>query len=165
MFELKSIDREAIPKALEKAERYRLLGEPDEAESICLDILAIEPDNDRALITMLLSLTEQFRTGCSDCQKRAEGILPRLASEYERQYYAGIICERRGSALLDRGGVGSGPVAFEWFRQAMAWYERAEAVSPPQNNDAILQWNTCARIIMKHDLKPPVEMHEPVLME
>ena len=39
MFELKPLSREAIPAALEKAMRYRLLNEPGAAESICHDVL------------------------------------------------------------------------------------------------------------------------------
>jgi hypothetical protein len=51
MAELKQLHKDAIPAALEKAERYRLLNEPGEAESICLDILAVDPDNQRAVIS------------------------------------------------------------------------------------------------------------------
>ena len=39
MFELERISIDAVPAALEKAERYRLLNEPLMAESICLDVL------------------------------------------------------------------------------------------------------------------------------
>ena len=165
MFELKAIDREAIPRALEKAERYRLLNEPEEAESICLDVLAVEPDNHEALIMLLLALTDQFRRDCAECYHRAQGLLPRIANEYERYYYTGIVCERRGSAQLDRGGHGSRGFAYVWLHQAMGWYEKAEALRPAGNDDATLRWNTCARIIMKHDLHPPVEAAEPILQE
>jgi hypothetical protein len=165
MFELKPLSPEAVPRALEKAVRYRLLNEPEEAESICLDVLAVEPDNQEALLTLLLALTDQFRGGCGDCYARASELLPRLAGEYERGYYAGIICERRGTAQIDRGGPGSGAIAFEWLRQAMGWYEKAEPLRPPGNDDAILRWNTCARLIVKHDLKPRVESYEPILQE
>src|SRR5262249_44208491 len=135
-FQLKPIDADAVPRALEKAERYRLLAEPEEAESICLDILAIEPDNQQALIMLLLSLTDQFRTGGAGNFSRAQALLPKLHGEYERCYYAGIICERRGSAHLDRGGPGSGAIAHDLFEQAMNWYEKAQALRPPQNDDA-----------------------------
>jgi hypothetical protein len=166
VFNLKPIDPQAVPKALEKAERYRLLNEPEEAESICLDILAVEPENQLALITLLLALTDQFRTGAPDCFNRAKGLLPQLRGEYERHYYAGIVCERRGSALLDRAGLGSGAAAHGWLQQAMEWYEQAEAVRPPHNDDSILRWNTCARIIIKHDLRPSqAETFEPIMQE
>src|SRR5262249_52321925 len=124
MFELKPLGPSAVPRALEKAERYRLLNEPEEAESICLDVLAVEPANQDALVTLLLALTDQFRGGCGDCFSRAHDLLPRLSGEYERHYYAGIICERRGTAQVDHGGPGSGATAFEWLRQAMDWYEK-----------------------------------------
>lgn len=166
MFPLKPLDPKAVPKALEKAERYRLLNEPEEAESICLDILTVEPDNQPALITLILALSDQLAHACADCFTQAQALLPRLHGEYERLYYAGLLCERRGSALLTRGGPGSGQTAYEWFEHAMQWYAQAEALRPPHNDDAILRWNTCARMIMKHHLTPPpTEAYEPVLQE
>ena len=165
-FELKPIDADAVPRALEKAERYRLLAEPEEAESICLDILAIEPDNQQALITLLLALTDQFRSGHGECSARAQSLVPQVRGEYERCYYAGIISERRGSAQLDRGGPGGGAAACASLREAMTWYEKAEAVRPAGNDDAILRWNTCARQVMRHRLTPPAdEAREPLMLE
>jgi hypothetical protein len=90
VFTLKLLHKEGIPAALDKAERYRLLNEPAEAESICLDVLSIEADNQRALITLLLSLTDQFEQGIADRQARALALLPRLAGQ------------RRGAAALER---------------------------------------------------------------
>src|SRR5580692_9241027 len=107
MFTLKSISAAAIPSALERVERYRLLNEPELAESICEDVLAIEPDNQAALVMLLLALTDQFHNDRADCIARAQELLERLHSEYERLYYAGIIRERRGLARLSRGGPGS----------------------------------------------------------
>ena len=166
MFDLKPLNPDAIPKALQKAERYRLLNEPEEAESICLDILNIDPDNQEAITTLLLALTDQFRSDCTECLARTQALLPRLQSEYERCYYAGIICERRGTAQIDKGVLGCRTTAYNWLRQAMDWYEQAEAIRPPQNDDAILRWNTCVRMVQKHELTPPaVENFEPVLLE
>jgi hypothetical protein len=47
----------------------------------------------------------------------------------------------------------------------MSWYERAEAIRPPGNDDAILRWNTCARLISgNRDLAPQSESaYEPSL--
>jgi hypothetical protein len=164
MFELKHITREAIPGALARIERYRLLNEPEEAESICLDVLAIDPDNQAALIMLLLALTDQFRGGRPDCFDEAQAVLPRLHGEYERLYYAGITWERRGTARLERGGVGSAQVVFPWLRKAMEYYEKAEAIRPPGNDDAILRWNTCARLCVRHRLRPETEpAFEPAL--
>jgi hypothetical protein len=165
MFELKRIDPDAIPRAMEKVKLYRALNEPEEAESICLDILAIEPDHEQARIMLLMSLTDQFHHCNADCFARAQAVLNEIADEYDRTYYAGLVCERRASALLDRGGAGSGRSAYAWLHQAMEWYEKAEAIRPASNDDSILRWNTCARIIMKHALEPTVEVYEPILQE
>jgi hypothetical protein len=150
---LKSISRDAIPAALERVERYRLLNEPELAESICEDVLAIEPDNQAALVMLLLSLTDQFRNDRPDSVSRAQEVLERLTSEYDRLYYAGIIRERRGLARLSRGGPGSDRPASALIRAAMELYERAEAIRPPGNDDAILRWNTCARLCTRHHLE------------
>ncbi len=164
MFELKRLSREAIPAALEKAMRYRLLNEPAEAESICLDVLRTEPDHQQALVTLLLALTDRFSKGYGVSDTRAEEVLERLQSEYDRAYYAGIICERKAKAQLSQGTPGSGFTAFELFRAAMSAYERAEALRPAANDDAVLRWNTCARIIMRNGLASrPQEEYVPSL--
>ena len=160
MFELKPLHQESIPAALDKAMRYRLLNEPLQAESICLDVLEVDSENQQALITLLLALTDQFDRRLKDRFRKARAILPRLHDEYDRLYYDGIICERRALAQFKRGGPGSGYVAYEWFTQAMARYEEAHKLSPPENDDAVLRWNTCARIITRNpELKPePTEV-------
>jgi tetratricopeptide (TPR) repeat protein len=163
MFEPKPIHREAIPNALRKAELYRLLNEPAQAESICHDILRIDPDNQRALITLLLALTDQFEQGLSI--NRSQDLLPRLQGEYERAYYAGIIYERKGRAQLTQGVPGAKFAAYELFREAMFWYERAEAIRPPDNDDATLRWNACVRSIMDQRLEPRVEEKPVVTLE
>lgn len=165
MFELKPISGGAIPEALEKVERYRLLNEPALAESICLDILRIDPDNQQALVMLLLALTDQLGSGSAASQARA--VVPRLKGEYDRAYYSGIISERVAKALLDHSGPGAAFSAYNGFREAMEWYEKAEALRPPGNDDAMLRWNTCVRILKKHpNLRPrPEESFEPVLGE
>ncbi len=145
---LKPITRESIPRALEKAERYRLLNEAAEAESICLDVLQIDSENQTALVTLLLAMTDQFDTGLP--VGRAQEVIARLKGEYEKAYYAGIICERRAKALLQNRAPGSNFVAYDWFRDAMTWYEKAEAIHTPGNDDATLRWNTCSRILQKN---------------
>lgn len=164
MFHIKPISRESIPTALEKAERYRLLNEPMLAESICLDILEADPENSGALVTMLLAITDQFGTSSMGDMNRAKELLTRFKDEYELQYYSGIICERQGKAKLAKRMPDGGAVAYEWLRDAMEHYEKAEAKSPAGKNDAILRWNTCARLIMNHNLKPRDEEYvEPPL--
>lgn len=161
MFELKRISSEAIPQALERAERYRLLNDPGEAESICLDVLAVDPENQQALVTMLLAITDRYGKGYSVSETRARDILPRLRDEYQRAYYAGIICERRAKAMLHSGVPGGAHEAYEWLREAMTWYEKAEAMRPPGNDAAVLRWNTCARMIMRNNLSPRPQDNAP----
>ena len=153
MFELKPIEKGSIPRAIEKAERYRFLNEPAEAESICRDILEVDPQNQKALVVLLLALTDQFETGIPVSD--AQSILASLESEYDKAYYAGIICERRAKALMDVGSHGSGFIAYDWFLQAIRLYERAATIRPKENDDAILRYNTCVRILKRNpDLKP-----------
>jgi tetratricopeptide (TPR) repeat protein len=156
MFEPKPLPKEGVSAALEQAERYRLLNEPWEAESICRDVIAIDPDNQQALITLVLALTDRFSEELGEWLSEARSILSRITDEYAKAYYAGIVCERQAKALIAHGTLGAGPAAYEEFRKAMGWYERAEEVSPAGNNDAILRWNTCARLLMRHKhLRPP----------
>ncbi|HZU29251.1 MAG TPA: hypothetical protein VFA04_27260 [Bryobacteraceae bacterium] len=164
-FQLKPISRESIPQALAKAERYRLLNEPDMAESICLDILAAEPTHQQSLVVLLLARTDQFGSGVSP--ERAREVLQKMVGEYDRAYYAGIIWERAAHAQLRRSGLGSNSSAYHAFREAMACYEKAQAVRPAGNDDSILRWNTCARILMRNaDLRPlPHAEFEPILSE
>jgi len=164
MFSLKPISKQGISGALQKAERYRLLNEPRLAESICQDILAIEPDNHGAIVTMLLAVTDQFGGNTAVAMSTARKLLPLLKDDYERHYFEGIICERQGSAQLNRGKYSDPAAAYEWLTDAMEHYEKAEAIRPSGNDDAILRWNTCARQIMDHRLQPRKEHYvEPSL--
>jgi len=156
MYTLKTLSKAAIPGALEKAERYRLLNEPLEAESICRDVLAVEPGNQQALIILLLALTDTFKQNLSTAFNQAHEVLEILSDQYCKAYYGGIISERRAKIHLERGGPGSGRLAYEWFQKAMTQYETALNSCSPGNQDALLRWNTCARLIMRHpEVAPP----------
>ena len=165
MFELKPLSREGIPAALEKAMRYRLLNEPGEAESICHDVLRVEPDHQQALIILLLAMTDRFDKGYAVGVTRAQELLPRLRDEYERAYHAGIICERRAKAMLKQNSPGAGFEAHDLLREAMTHYDRAEALRPAGNDDALLRWNACARIIMGNRLTGRTEDDTPLPLE
>jgi hypothetical protein len=164
-FELKPISRAAVGEALEKASRYRLLNEPALAESICMDVLEVEPENQRALVTLLLAITDQFGHGAAAVKARE--LLPRLKSAYEQSYYAGIIWERSAHAQLRKGAPTGSFSAYDAFIQAMRCYDNAIELQPPGNDDAILRWNTCARILMRNpNLRAkPDEAYEPVMGE
>jgi len=151
MFPIKPLPTEAVEAALERAEHYRLLNEPKLAESICLDVLEVDPDNRRAMVSLLLARSDQFSMEGGARMEEARALLAGLRDEYERHYYAGILCERWATALLARHQPGSGSSAYAWFRKAMSWYEKAEPLRPPGHDDPVLRWNTCARMIMRHD--------------
>ncbi len=158
-FELKPISVQGIPEALAKAERYRLLNEPALAESICLDILAIVPKHQQALISLLLARTDQFHSNAQP--KAAQEVLAQIKGEYEQAYYAGVLWERLGSARMRQGGRGAGTAAYHALRDAMTDYETAMKFAPQGNDDAILRWNTCARMIMQNpDVQASAE-HDP----
>ena len=155
-FELKSISVQSIPDALAKVERYRLLNEPVLAESICLDVLAVVPDHQQALISLLLARTDQFHSNRSPKEPRKFSL--KFKGEYEQAYYAGVIWERLGSARIRHGDRRAGASAYHALRDAMSYYEKAINLAPPGNDDAILRWNTCARMIMKNpDIQPSSE--------
>jgi hypothetical protein len=154
MSELKQLHKDAIPAALEKAMRYRLLNEPAEAESICLDVLKTDPENQEALITLLLALTDRFEKGYGVSDTQAKELLARIKSEYDRAYYAGIVAERRAKVKLSQHAPDCRFQAYDLFHEAMTWFERAEAIRPKGNDDALLRWNTCARIIERNKLVP-----------
>ncbi len=152
MFELKKIHQDAIAQALERAHFYRLLNEPGSAESICLDVLEVDPDNQQALITLLTAITDRFNKGYAVGATQAKDVLPRIKDEYQRAYYAGLICERQAKARLQQGGPGSNHDAYELLCDAMEHFEKAESIRPIGNDDSILRWNACARIIMRNKL-------------
>jgi tetratricopeptide (TPR) repeat protein len=155
-YSLKEVHKGAIPRAIERAKHYRLLNDPEQAESICLDILQADPDNVPTLIILILAITDQFSTGGSATARRARKYAEQLKDDYQCAYYHGIIAEREGRAFLGRGPARS--FAFEFFEEAMFFYEKADELHPESNEDAILRWNSCARTIMRHNLKPrPVE--------
>jgi len=158
-FELKPIGRDAIPVALQKAERYRLLNEPSEAQSICEDILQIDPGHQEALVMLLLALTDQIGEGVSAAEARA--LLPRLTNDYQRAYYAGVICERSAKGVMKLGRPGWQYTAYDSLVEGMQWFEKAELLRPLNNDDALLRWNTCARTLMRNPALQPREL-EPL---
>jgi hypothetical protein len=163
VFELKPLSKDGIDGSLEKAEHYRLLNQPHLAESICLDILLVTPDNQKASTILLLALTDQFDISSAKANQ-AMSIAKGLKDEYSRIYYSGIIAERRGAVALKSRAPGSDFDAYEWYREAMEFFEKADAIQKQVNNDPILRWNTCARIIMEQHLTERPE-ESPSMLE
>ena len=160
MFTLKPLSVSAIPAALAKAERYRLINEPEQSQSICEDVLRADPGNTQAIVTLILALSDGFPRHQAGSAARADELVSQLPTEYERCYYGGLVAERRARALLDEPGPGA-HAAGEWLEEAMAAYERAEALRPADNDEATLRWNACARVLnarpelIRHDDERP----------
>ena len=164
VFKLKPLSKDGVEAALAKAEHYRLLNSPKLAESICLDILEVDRDNQKARIVLLLALTDQFGQSTMTVAKEAQDIVMTLKDEYSRLYYTGIIHERQGNVALNSAVHGSDFDAYEWYLEAMDYYEQAQALQPSTNNDPILRWNTCARTIMQFNLEErPSDAPFPIL--
>ncbi len=144
-YDLKYISPAGIAEAINKVELYRSLNEPEEAESICRDILNVEPGHQLALRLLGLTLTDQFAGGASDRYRETEQIFQRLNDPYERLYYAGILYERRAKAQLKAGLPAYALLPL--FEQALRAFAEAEKVRPLGNDDAILRWNRCVRLL------------------
>lgn len=148
MLTLKSIAVEAVPTALAKAQQYRLLGEANDAESICLDILAVAPEHQEALKTLLLALTDKFADfGISPSFEQAREIVAKLDTSHCKAYFSGLVFERRAKFHLRQGGPGAGTEAYNWLVKAMDAFTEAMNECDPKNQDAVLRWNSCARIL------------------
>ena len=164
MPEIKPITRDGVPAALQKAHRYRVLNDSLAAESICLDVLAVDPENVDAIVTWILAITDQFPEGHADDLKRAGDAVTRLKDPYRHAYYLGIIAERWAKAILHHGPPRAEEMAFDWVETALGWYEKAEAMRPAGNDEAILRWNTCVRMLERHPgMKPRHEVETPEL--
>ena len=157
---LRRIHPAAVPAALERARTYRLLNEPEQAESICLDVLAVEPDHQEALTTLILALTDQFPSHAG-LVERAKARIEQLRGAYERLYFTGLVLERSARAHLGKGhGAG---FAYELFLEAIAHYEQAEGIRPPDNDDPILRRNGCLRTLAAEELEPMTQTGEQPL--
>ncbi len=147
--ELKRISAEAVPAALERAKHYRVLNEPNQAESICSDILDAAPGHQEALTVLVLALSDQFERRLASRFQRALEVLELLEGEYEQAYYEGIVYERRARAQLRRSGARVGVAARDALDRAMACYERAAELAAAENPDPAMRYNTCVRMIQE----------------
>jgi hypothetical protein len=116
-------------------------------------VLEVDKGNQKAMVTLILALTDQFGKSASTARRRAEDLAKALKDNYSVLYYTGIVRERMGSAALHSGLPGSDFDAYEWYLEAMEFYEQADAANQDsKNEDATLRWNTCARLIMQYQL-------------
>jgi hypothetical protein len=159
---LRPISRAAVPEALKKAEHYRLLNDPEQAESICLDVIEVDPDNQQALVVIILAISDHFGSGRRPMSEvPVSEYLARLTNEYQRSYYTGIVRERRARAQLRH--TPAKHFAYDGLREAMEYYEKAASIRALDNDEAVLRWNSCVRTIRQANLEPrPKEPELPL---
>ncbi len=154
MIGFKTLPKASIPAALAKAERYRLLNEPEEAESICRDVLAVE-ESEEALVCFLLAITDQFP---KRPLRDAQDVAARLRTDYDRAYYGGLAYERWAKAQIDKVPPN---VTYHLITDALREYERALELSGGALPDAILRWNFCVRLLQARPDLAPKTSDEP----
>ena len=144
-YALKRIHPDGVDAALEKADRYRELNQPAEAESICRDVLVVDPEHQLAHRMLGLALTDQFGAATAERFAEAQRVFERLRDPYERAFYTGLACERQAKAQL----AAELPLRAirPLFDRAFHHYAEAERLRPPGNDDAILRWNSCVRTL------------------
>jgi hypothetical protein len=158
---LKSISKAGIPEAIAKAELYRYLNEPEETESICRDVLAVDPGHQLARRMLGLAMTDQFIGATSDRYIEVQSIFQGLRDPYEQHYYTGILHERRAKTQLL---VGYAPhILRPLVEEAMRCFAEAEKIRPAGNDDSVLRWNRCVRLL---ESRPDFQFeHAPAAMD
>jgi len=146
--QLKSISKAGIPEGIAKVELYRYLNEPEEAESICRDILAIDSEHQLARRLLGLTMTDQFLGISTDRFEEIRGIFQGLRDPYERFYYTGLLFERRAKAQLRVGCAAH--ILLPLVEDALGNFAEAEKIRPIGNDDSILRWNSCVRLLEHH---------------
>src|SRR3989442_6223241 len=122
-----------IPAALKKADKSPEMNQPSEAESICRDVLTIDPGNQLAHRILGLALTDQFEASTAVRFSEAQQVFARLGDPYERAFYGGLASERQAKAQV-AAGLPLGSIR-PLFDQALARYAQAERPQPPRNDD------------------------------
>jgi len=157
-FAFRLLSKDSIPDAMKKAERYRLLGEPDEAESVCLDVLQVDPENQEARVDLILAISDQFGRERRPRVDLAMKVVGELKDDYQRQYYEAVVLEREARAHID---LETPPVlVFLRYCEAMDHFASAATIRPPGDDSAVIRWNACVRAIRRRQMQPGLESEE-----
>lgn len=139
---LKPLTQKNLEAAVAMAAHYRALNQPDEAESICRDVLGVAPTHEAALRTLGLALTDRLATDTAAFDE-ALATFARLPAEYDRVYFAGVAWERRGKAQL----AVSAHDALHAYEQALDHFAKAESLAPAEKPEPLLRYNCCVRAL------------------
>jgi tetratricopeptide (TPR) repeat protein len=143
-YELKKLADKNLDKAIALAQHYRDLNQPEDAESVCRDVLAVAPENIEALRTLGLALTDQFPTAWMSIFEEACALFKKLPTEFERAYYVGVAWERYAKAQLEAGRAHNAIHAFE---EALARFDEAASLAAKDDPAPILHYNRCVRAL------------------
>ena len=162
-WELKRLADKNLGAAIALAKHYRDLNQPEEAESICRDVLEVAPTDADALRTLGLALTDRFSSQWIALFEEACATFEKLPSDYERVYYVGIAWERYAKAQLESGRARNAIHAFE---EALERFEQASAFAAKDDPAPILHYNRCVRALTEHpDLTRASEVPHPPKFE
>jgi len=145
-YALKRLPKESLEAAIARAAHYRDLNQPEEAESICRDILDVDRAHSTAWKLLGLALTDRFPSGRAGLLEEAIEAFDHLPNDYERVYHTGVAWERAAKAHLERNEAHSAVAGFE---HALALFETAERMNP-SSPDPVLRWNRCVRLLSDH---------------
>jgi tetratricopeptide (TPR) repeat protein len=143
---LKRLPRANLEAAIARAEHYRDLNQPEEAESICRDVLDVDGTHQAAWAILGLAITDRFPSHEAGLLEEAIAAFEHLEDAYERTYHIGVAWERAAKAHLERQEAHSAVTAFE---HALSLFERSEQMRP-DSPDPILRWNRCVRLLSSH---------------
>jgi hypothetical protein len=146
---LHDLERSTLDAALDQAVRFRELGEPSLAESVCLDVLDVVGEHQGALCLLIHAVCDQLLYDLG-ALSRARLALPRIEADSQRELLTGVVLERHARALLRRRPKGSREASWEGLMRAMEHYEAAAAQESDAALEANLRRNACARTLMAH---------------
>lgn len=159
--DLKILETGEIDAALAAAEACWSRSEVEVAQSICQDILEADPDHPTALELLFLSRVALLSKGLPKGVERAQELIPRFGSEFDRAFFSGVLRETQARYLLERRGRHSSFVAYSWFRHAMDDFDEA-STKDPNRPEPRLHWNACLRTLQANPqcVPAPEEMED-----
>ncbi|MDP9151558.1 MAG: hypothetical protein M3O36_16680 [Myxococcota bacterium] len=153
---LKKLTHANLEAAIAKAAHYRDLNQPEEADSICRDVLAVDEAHQMAWKLLGLAITDRLGTGQVGLLEEAIAAFEKLVDEYERVYHIGVAWERAAKAHAERNEAHSAVTSFE---HALGLFQKAERLRP-DSPDPVLRWNRCVRLL-SNNATLRAAMHAP----
>jgi tetratricopeptide (TPR) repeat protein len=148
-YELKRLSTDDLESAIQMAMNYRDLNLPQEAESICRDVLDVAPTHEDAIRILGLALTDRLTENQVGIFEEARATFAKMPKEYDRVYYDGVAWERMAKADLLKN---EGHNALAALEHALEAFDKAQQLATDPSPDPILRWNRCVRLLHSHPL-------------